>query len=355
MLAWLVTGSCTVHAECKTMDLSCDLLGFSFFGRSAFPRFVYSGNLGGGSVASYALDYSSGTISSSGSVAATPGCVAVHPGGQMLYSANGGANTITSFFVNQSTGSLTSATSNPATGTSGLAIDSGGTFLYSLNATTNLVETYLLNALTGSATFVSSTTSGGTGPNFIAMHGNGQLLYIANSTAGNVSAFVVNPTTGAVTLLGQSTLAVARGVAVDPFGRFVYATDNTSVLKVFRIAANGSLTQISTVATGVFNTFVATTPDGRFVYTTNQTSNDVSVLYVQDNGILLNLANRPAGSGPIGISVEPTGKFLFVGNAGAGTVMVYSINRLTGDITLVDTKAAAAGSQSIAFSNRYTF
>lgn len=35
--------------------------------------------------------------------------------------------------------------------------------------------------------------------------------------------------------------------------------------------------------------------------------------------------------------------------------MVYSINRLTGDITLVDTKAAAAGSQSIAFSNRYTF
>ena len=81
----------------------------------------------------------------------------------------------------------------------------------------------------------------------------------------------------------------------------------------------------------------------------------MSVLYVQDNGILLNLANRPAGRSPIGISVEPTGKFLFVGNAGAGTVMVYSIHRLTGDITLVDTKAAAVGSQSIAFSNRYTF
>lgn len=162
------------------------------------------------------------------------------------------------------------------------------------------METYLLNSQTGSASLVSATSSGGAGPNFITLHKNGLALHVANSTAGNVSSFAVNPATGAVTLTGQATLAVARGVAADPQGRFVYATDDS---KVFRINTDGTLTQISTVATGVFNTFVTTTPDGRFVYTTNQTSNDVSVLSVDDSGVLTNVVNRAAGTGPIGILV----------------------------------------------------
>lgn len=53
--------------------------------------------------------------------------------------------------------------------------------------------------------------------------------------------------------------------------------------------------------------------------------------------------------------MDPMGKYLIVGNAGAGTVMIFTINRFTGDLTQVDVKAAGVGAQSVAFSNRFAF
>jgi 6-phosphogluconolactonase (cycloisomerase 2 family) len=63
-----------------------------------------------------------------------------------------------------------------------------------------------------------------------------------------------------------------------------------------------------------------------FAYVTNQNSNDISIFTILPSGQLSTGAgSMPAGSAPVAVAVDPTGKFVCVANSGSSNVSVYSI------------------------------
>ena len=78
---------------------------------------------------------------------------------------------------------------------------------------------------------------------------------------------------------------------------------------------------------------IAYRPDGRFVYATVRGHNSVSVLAV--NGTMLSLIqNLPCGGDfPRGMGIDPSGRWLIVGNQKSATATVFAINKRTGMLT----------------------
>jgi len=342
---------CTINQSCNAVDPSCSPLIILEFSRAASPRFVYSANLTAGTINGYSVDHVSGNLTAFSSSTSIPNTnlITVHPNGRFLYSANvNPASTTTVYQIDQSSGTLTLANTIPMAGNNPyIAVpDSTGRFAYVVNNTANTIGTYSLDGATGNMTSVGSVASNGTNPNFIAIHPGGQYLYVANKNGNNISAFSIN--NGTLALIGQVGITNPIAVAIDPFGRYAYGTDLTSLLKIFSIGSDGNLTQIGTAPTGTFNTFVCVSANGRFVYVTNQTTSDVSVLSSGSSGLTL-VGNRSSGgTTAVGCATEPTGNYLYINNTGSGNFVLFKIDRTSGDITLVQALSAGAGAQGIA-------
>lgn len=87
-------------------------------------------------------------------------------------------------------------------------------------------------------------------------------------------------------------------------------------------------------------------PTGTFAFVANAGSSNVSVYVIdQVTGRLTQVAGSPfaAGTQPQRVTVDPTGKFAFVPNAGSNNISVYQFNSTTGFLTPVPGSPFAAG------------
>jgi 6-phosphogluconolactonase (cycloisomerase 2 family) len=98
---------------------------------------------------------------------------------------------------------------------------------------------------------------------------------------------------------------------------------------------------------------VAVEPKGRFAYAANfqlPAIGSVSMYSIEpDDGVLkpLSPATITAGYGPNAITVDPSGKFVYVANCGgAGSVSMYTLSASTGLLTATNPPTAAAGSNT---------
>jgi len=130
-----------------------------------------------------------------------------------------------------------------------------------------------------------------------------QFVYTVSTMSHKISGFQLNPTTGALTPVPNS-----------PFEE--------------RLAPSA----------------LAVNPAGTLLFIANGADNDVSVFKIDPaTGALTEAANSPftAGNGtsPTVLTTDPSGKFLYVGNASwnpspmFGEIDAYTINPLTGDLT----------------------
>jgi 6-phosphogluconolactonase len=79
----------------------------------------------------------------------------------------------------------------------------------------------------------------------------------------------------------------------------------------------------------------------------NYGSSNVSAYTINaTSGALTPVAGSPFGAGtlPLGVAVDPTGKFAYVANFGSGNVWGYTINAKTGKLTPVSGSPFGAGS-----------
>jgi 6-phosphogluconolactonase (cycloisomerase 2 family) len=124
------------------------------------------------------------------------------------------------------------------------------------------------------------------------------------------------------------------------------------------VQSNGALTPISSsVPTlGSANCWNVVTPDGRFVYVSNAGTGSVSGFAIGSGGTLTPLpgtvlALNPTGSSNIDIAVSADGKFLYTLNAGTGAVGMFAIQPTNGTLSDLGTAGslpAAAGLNGIA-------
>jgi len=217
------------------------------------------------SVSMYTINSASGALTHFGTIAAEgfPTSVVVDPSGQFVYVAAEtdfgipGAGSVSMYAINATTGALTSI-GTIATGTmiaqsssNSIVVDPTGAFAYVTNSGSNNVSMYNINATTGVLTS-AGTIDAGTTPLSVAVDPTGKFAYVTNFNSNDVSMYTINATTGVLTSIG--TIATGQSptlIAIHPSGKFAYVTNSASNdVSIYSIdAATGALTLIGTIGT----------------------------------------------------------------------------------------------------------
>jgi DNA-binding beta-propeller fold protein YncE len=338
-----------------------------------FGKFAYVANARTNNISMYAIDPTTGALTSKGTIAAgaSPSSVAVDPSGKFAYVTNSAplsqAGSVSMYTINAATGVLTS-TGTAATGTlpESVAVDPSGKFVYVADTVGCVrpglgdVSMYTINA-DGTLT-LKGIIGPGPCPSSVAVDPLGKFAYAANEgdcgdfLVGSVSIYQINSALDGILSLtgtidaGQCPVSVA--VAPDPsgkFGGFVYVVDSaifspsvSGVLMYSMDPTTGNLTHIGSgsVAAGTQPSSVAVDPSGRFAYVGNSGSNNVSMYAINStNGALtpIGAGTIPAGTSPASVAVDPSGKFAYVMNSASNDISMYSIDAATGALTLIGT------------------
>jgi 6-phosphogluconolactonase (cycloisomerase 2 family) len=340
------------------------------------PTFAYVANAGDNTVSAFAITPATGLLTELVSVGSPfpvapgtgPVALSADPLGKVLCVANGATNNVSGFSVNQTSGALVEHAGSPfsplAPGANpqSVAADPLGRYVYVVNQGSNNVSAFSIASGTGILTAVGSpvSTGVGTGPRAVTVEASGRFAYVVNATSNQVSRFTITQTTGAlgsgVALPLVSTVA-RWAIVADPTGRFLYVANNgttTVTVSAYLIdAADGSLAEIGgspfSAAPGIGPVSLSADPLGRFLYVANGTSNNVSVFVIQATGELVEHTNSPFALGsptsPQSIAVDLSGQFAYVANA-SGTVTAFAINQTSGGLS-----NTVAGSPFVAGSN----
>ncbi len=141
-----------------------------------------------------------------------------------------------------------------------------------------------------------------------------------------------------------------------------YASGSSSSIAIFAVdPATGALTPKSTVtASGGNPSFLATSPDVAYLYAISEVNTGRVGAYTIDGasgGLTFLNDVSSMGSGPAHVSVDATGKHVFVANYGDGTVAVLPVlaNGHLGEAT--DSRSVGANAHMIVAepSNRFVF
>jgi 6-phosphogluconolactonase (cycloisomerase 2 family) len=249
-------------------------------------RFLFVADLGG-TIDAFVVA-SDGTITPVGPPFVNAGSVTgigIAPNGKFLYASNGTGNQLFTFSIDQTSGRLTQVGSPLALGAAtlprGMAVDAAG-HLYLALAGAGSIAQYTINgtngALSGGATIAS-----GVGTQQLAINPAGTQLFAGNLNGGTVTSFSINSGTGLLTPVGSVTLTAGspQGLVVNSTGTalFVVDFDNSQVV-AYSISGSGALTFSSAY---------------------------------------------PVGALPVGVAIDPAGKFLYVSNSGSASITKYSI------------------------------
>ncbi len=341
----------------------------------AAGAFVYVANSGSHDLSVFKVDPVSGALTAGGKISArnAPFRIAVAHGAapatylpRYAYAANAGSGDISQYTIG-SDGALTSmATPTVAAGSQprSVTVDPFGKFAYAANYVSNTISAFTVSAITGELTEVAgSPFAAGTSPTAVRVDTSGRFVYASNygwPAAGSVSAYAINPASGALTPLAGSPFAAGNGsssLAVDPAGRFVYASNllNDTVTAFSINSISGVLSRIDFDAGTAGTQDLAVTnarpvairvdPTGRFTYLATACGNPWAFTINATSGTLTRVDSDPGGlcgaSADAADSLvdDPLGRYLYLANYNASNaVSAYGIDGVTGAL------AAVAGS-----------
>ena len=173
---------------------------------------------------------------------------------------------------------------------------------------------------------------------------NAEYLTFICSTAGDdagIYATSFDATAGALTSLVTTTVERPTFLAVHPDGTHLYAANRTDggTVSAFRIDDDGSLTRLNDQSSeGVGPCYVSVDATGRYVFVSNYTEGTIAMLPVKSDGSLGEPCDavRHEGSGvdpdrqesphPHSIVPGPQNQFVYVPDLGTDRVMCYRID-----------------------------
>jgi DNA-binding beta-propeller fold protein YncE len=158
-------------------------------------------------------------------------------------------------------------------------------------------------------------------PSGIALTPDGAHLYTANFSnggPGTISEYRVSADGlphGVITVPAHG--GGTTGVTVSPDGHtLVSANSSSGDISLFRIAPDGGLDWVRTLATGGGAFFVAITPDGRRALVTNSTVDTISLVDLTSDAV--STVANPADD-PHGIVLDAKGQHAYVADFANGT------------------------------------
>lgn len=241
-------------------------------------------------------------------------------------------------------------------------------FAFVSNSGSGSVSAFAMDSSGALSLVAGSPFPAGAGAEFMAFDSVHRFLFVSNQNANTVSAFALNTGTGQLSAVSGSPFATGArptGIAVDPAGKFVFVANQAAdSISVFSIAANGSLSPVAGSPFTAGNPYgLAVNAAGTVLFANNfpdssiSDLNTVSAFQIGANGALVPIAGSPfptsstAGfASAIGLAVDPAGRFLFVGDHMAQSVVPFNITA-TGALTPVSALPAAAPSCSVSCHN----
>lgn len=350
----------------------------------AGESFAYVANKSGNDVSVYLVSSSVGAMeeimNSPFAAGSAPSSVTIDPSGRFAYVTNSGGPDISAYVLDPATGApspitsgasacLNLSTANPnncfATGPSpqAVAVDSTGSYAYVL--TSDGVYRYSIDGTTGALTQLTPATSAGTSPQAMALLPNsaGDFLYVANSGSNDISVYQVDESSGALTEISGSPFPAGdtpKAITIAPNGQFAYVANSAgNDISAYTVDSSGALTPITggnaspcngTLSPNPNNCFTAgTTPvsitidaTGSYLYTANSGSDNVSGYSIDGGtGELTEIAGPPAspytaGTTPVSVTLDPSGKFAYATNSGSNDVTAYTVDGATGALVAVN-------------------
>jgi len=337
-------------------------------------NFIYTANTGGASGTAAALISNPTTgaltaiVGSPFSAGSSSFALAADPGGKFLYVVNYFSGDISGFSIDQTTGALSELATSPVAaevGVDALAIDPRGAFLYAVSERSGNLYEFSIDASGALHSLASSPVSislGTTASRAIVIDPSGKFLFVSNedSTADNLYVFTRDLNAGTLTP-PAAPVAIERGahaITTDPGGKFVLLASSGSStqfgnLSVFSLdSTTGALTAVanSPFPTGVDPSSVVLDPSGKFAYTANTADSTISAFSLNSaTGALTPIAGSPFPSGgqgtingPMGITADPSGRFVYVANA-SNDISAFQINSQSGVLTSIVGSPFASG------------
>jgi 6-phosphogluconolactonase (cycloisomerase 2 family) len=287
-----------------------------------------------GGVSAYAVDFQIGSLTpladSPVQAGRNPVTLVASPNGLDLYVVNHDDSSVGEYAIGTD-GKIFLQNTYNVTGSmaTAIAMDAAGKFLY-------VTFTYQLGP--NGQQLYSPASPGPGGVTIFPINGDGSLgtpstLKVGNNPAGivvsrppaggtAVFAYVLDqetPTTPKAQVLGFSQNLTTG--ALTPLPGTVITTDATG-----KTVATG-------YGAGTTPSAIAEDPSARFVYITDEATNQLFGNLVANNGSLVPMTNSPFATGifPVGLTIDPRGKFLYVANFSSNTVGAYAIDIASGN------------------------
>lgn len=241
--------------------------------------------------------------------------------------------------------------------------------LYSVNEEGNdgskngSIRAFRIDPKNGALAMINEVDAGGGGTTYLAIDPRSMTLIAANYAGGSVATFPIlkngslGPAASVIAATGsgphrRQNKAHAHSVAVDPSGHFVLAAD-LGADRLFVYPFDGRTHALRPDASGKARHFVgrpgsgprhiAFHPDGRFLYLINELTAEVQAFGWDASTGHLSLLQTVATNSPdhegdssaSEILVSADGRFVYAGNRGENSLLVYAVDRRKGTLSLV--------------------
>jgi 6-phosphogluconolactonase (cycloisomerase 2 family) len=346
-------------------------------------KFVFVGSSAAANVSAFTINSATGTLTEvPGSPFANPGGsnygIVVDPSDRFVYVANDSSTGVSAYTITAGTGALTMIAGSPYSAGAGalsVAVDPSGRFLYLPDLGSNSVFMFAINSSSGALTLSRTIHGRGSASSIALANGTSpvtytpKFAYAANSDDNTVSGYSADPESGSLTPVAGSPFNTGApagiqpqpvSLAVDPSGRFEYAVDfngngSNGVVAGFKVnPLTGALTLVSgsPFVVGNQTRTVTIDPSGRFVYVTNPFSDNISGFSINSTtGNLAALSASPYGTGPgtnpWSVAVDPAGQFLCLVKEATNQIESFSIDPMSGNLTGVTTLPTGSSPEAV--------
>ena len=327
---------------------------------------------------------------------ASPSTLALDPAGTHLYAGNeyGPPGAVSAYAINRLTGDLTLLNAQSAIGAPAhVSVDHSGKYLFSAEYSGGYFEVFPISAggALGPVVFqqqdlgnVGPKTATNAPPGSFAisahegpnghphqMEADPSNQWVLGPDAAQDRIYVWKLTPGVAPHLTPATVPFVntppgdgpRHFAFHPNGTWMYSIQEEASTIMFWVfnPATGSLSPqqiIPSVPPGFtgtdFTSEIRVSADGDFVYGANRLSDTIGVFSVGDEGRLTTVSHASTlGDYPRIFTIDPTGRFIAVGNQRADNVTTFRINQVGGtqDADHGNTQRARG---SLSFTGDYT-
>jgi 6-phosphogluconolactonase (cycloisomerase 2 family) len=336
-------------------------------------RFVYVASQVSNGVSQYSINATTGALTALApsfvATAVAPLGIGIDPSGRNLYVVGAGATSNVLGFTIGANGTLSAFASGPVpAGTDPRAItfDAAGRFAYVTNQTSNDVTVFQV-AANGVLSLPVAAATQGSQTWTAAVEPSGKFAYAVNQGSGDVTLFRVNQTDGSLSRQGSvaarfspGSIAFTRGTSpVSYTPHFAYTANlGSNDVSAFQInSTSGAPTLITNppISSGGAKPFpVAADPSGRFLYVGHEgidaASTTVAAFTINASSGALTAAGIPVQTGGInadGLTVDPSGRFVYVGNVNvaSNSVSAFAITLSTGALIAVGAPSGTGGQQ----------